>query len=132
MYGSLLLGFCLFSCIHSQTPANFEQRTLPEVVHKSTKQGHKTCENPTPICIQWDASMEHVFTGHYQVVWDSAVQKREGRIGPSGIFKCKTERSFFFFQFHMIQKSQIHFLLHWNCQQVLSPNTLGNTKTSGL
>lgn len=124
---SLLLGFYFHASIFKV------RQTLNKGHHQnSTKQGHKTCENPTPICSQWDASMEHVFTGHYQVVWDSAVQKREGRIGPSGIFKCKTKRSFFFFQFHIIQKSQIPFLLHWNCQQILSPNSLGNIKTSGL
>lgn len=135
MYRSLLLGFCLFSCIHSQTPANFEQRTSSEVVHNVTiAQNKATTLVRIPLLFASNGMPAWSMCLLATTRWSGIAQykKRDGKIGPSGIFKCKTKRSFFFFQFHITQRSQIHFLLHWNCQQVLSPNTPGNIKTSGL
>ena len=56
------------SCVHlatlkihsvSQTPLNFEQKILPEVVHNSRDESR---ENPIPVCVSWDASMGPMVT----------------------------------------------------------------------
>ena len=52
----------------SQTPPNFEQKASLEVVNNSMYKSH---ENPVPIYISRDASMECLLAGCYQsgVAW---------------------------------------------------------------
>ena len=78
----LLFIFGHLLCIHfttlkihsvSQTSPNFEQTTSLEVVNNS--------ENPVPICISRDASMERLLAGRYQAVWGFAVRRKSGRSG---------------------------------------------------
>ena len=62
----------------SQNSPNFEQRTSPEVINNN---GNKATshENPIPICISQDASMERVLDGRYQVVWRFMVRQKSGQ-----------------------------------------------------
>ena len=70
----ILFVFMHLSCVHlatlkihsvSQTLMNFKQRSSLEVVNNSRNEAY---ENPVPICISWDASMEHLLADRYQVV----------------------------------------------------------------
>ena len=70
----ILFIFMHLSCVHlatlkihsvSQTLMNFKQRSSLEVVNNSRNEAY---ENPVPICISWDASMEHLLADRYQVV----------------------------------------------------------------
>ena len=64
----------------SQTLPNFEQTTSLEVVNNSGK-GYKSRENPIPICISRDASMERLLADCYRAVWGFAVRKKSGWAG---------------------------------------------------
>ena len=59
----------------SQTQPNFEQRTLPEVVKNSR---NESCENPVPICINRDASLDRLLDGHYRAVSAFAIRQKSG------------------------------------------------------
>ena len=71
--------------IHSifQTPLGTELWTK-DIAGSSAQQwkwGYKSRENPIPICISWDTSIEQLLTGCYWAVWDCAVRKKSGQSG---------------------------------------------------
>jgi len=64
---------------HISDSTELLKRTSPEVVNNKQGYKFKSCENPVPICISWDASVEHLLAGCYQAVRGHAVRKKSGR-----------------------------------------------------
>ena len=86
----------------SQTSPNFEQMTSPDVVNNSENKATSR-ENPVPICISRDASMEHLLASRYRAIWGFTVRKKSGQwravwgqvgwvliVGNISIIHCKT------------------------------------------
>ena len=65
---------------HISDSTELLKRTSPEVVNNKQGYKFKSCENPVPICISWDASVEHLLAGCYQAVRGARSKEKEGAV----------------------------------------------------
>ena len=62
---------------HLSNSTKLQTKGLTGSSEQQWKWGYKSCKNPIPICISWDASMECLLTACYWVVWGSRSKKKE-------------------------------------------------------